>query len=193
LSQDLAGASKVHRLPERIHLTMKKTRWVNFVWDLAGNELPAVATPRQYRLSLVKAAEREQLQAVIEKSFALDPGWNAALHMIDAQVKSSIAAAFDSESANWLALQHGARIVGGTLLLMTDPDAPAQLVPGPCILMEYRNRGLGTLLLCSALRHLRDAGMIRACAKTRENSPAARFLYPKFGGQSSLIEPLLAA
>jgi GNAT superfamily N-acetyltransferase len=132
------------------------------------------------------------MQAAIEKSFALDPGWNAALHMIDAQVKSSIAAAFDSESANWLALQHGGRIVGGTLL-MTDPDAPAQLVPGPCILMEYRNRGLGTLLLCSALRHLRDAGMIRAYAKTRKNSPAARFLYPKFGGQSSLIEPLLAA
>jgi hypothetical protein len=171
---------------------MKKTRWVNFVWDLAGNEWPVITPPRQYRLSLVKAAEREQLQGVIEKSFALDPGWNAALHMIDAQMKSSIAAAFDSESASWLALQHGARIVGGTLL-MTDPDAPAQLVPGPCILMEYRNRGLGTLLLCSALRHLRDAGMIQACAKTRENSPAARFLYPKFGGQSSLIEPLVAA
>ena len=75
---------------------MKKTRWVNFVWDLAGNELPAIAAPRQYRLSLVKAGEREQLQGVIEKSFALDPGWNPALHMIDAQVKSSIAAACDS-------------------------------------------------------------------------------------------------
>jgi GNAT superfamily N-acetyltransferase len=192
LSQDLAGTSQVRRLPERIHLAMKKTGWVDFVWDLAGDELSAVTMPRQYRLSLVKAAEREQLQGVIEKSFALDRGWNAALHMIDAQVKSSIAAAFDSESANWLALQHGARIVGGALL-MTDPDAPAQLVPGPCILVEYRNRGLGTLLLCSALRHLRDAGVIRACAKTRENSPAARFLYPKFGGQSSLIEALLAA
>ena len=132
------------------------------------------------------------MQEVIEKSFALDPGWNAALHMIDAQVKSSIAAAFNSESASWLALHHGGRIVGGTLL-MTDPDAPAQLVPGPCILMEYRNRGLGTLLLCSALRHLRDAGMSRVGAKTRENSPAARFLYQKFRGQSSLIEPLLAA
>jgi len=59
--------------------------------------------------------------------------------------------------------------------------------------MEYRNRGLGTLLLCSALRHLRDGGMTRACERTRESSPAARFLYPKFGGQSSLIEPLLAA
>lgn len=171
---------------------MKKTGWVNFVWDLAGNELPAITTPRQYRLNLVEAVEREQLQGVIEKSFALDPGWNAALHMIDAQVKTSIAVAFDSESASWLALQHGARIVGGTLLT-TDPAAPTQFVPGPCILMEYRNRGLGILLLWSALRHLRDFGMTRACAKTRENSPAARFLYPKFGGQSTLIEPLLAA
>src|SRR5207245_3290890 len=145
---------------------MKKTRWVNFVWDLAETKLPATTAPRQYRLSVVKAEVREQLQEVIEKSFALDPGWNAALHMIDAQVKSSIAAAFDSESANWLALQHGARIVGGTLL-MTDPDAPAQRVPGPCILMEYRNRGLGTLLLCSALRHLRDAGLLRVSGEPR--------------------------
>jgi len=56
---------------------MKKTGWVNFVWDLARNELPAVATPRQYRLSLVEAAEREHCKGVIEKSFALDPGWNA--------------------------------------------------------------------------------------------------------------------
>jgi len=127
---------------------MKKTGWVNFVWDLAGNELSAITTPRQYRLRLVNATQREQLQAVIEKSFALDPGWNAALHMIDTQVKSSIAAAFDSESANWLALQHGARIVGGTLL-MADPDAPAQFVPGPCILMEYRNRSWYSIaLLC---------------------------------------------
>jgi hypothetical protein len=78
------------------------------------------------------------------------------------RVKSSIAAAFNSESASWLALQHDARIVGGTLL-MSDPVAPAQLLPGPCILMEYRNRGLGTLLLSSALHHLRDAGMTRLC------------------------------
>jgi hypothetical protein len=171
---------------------MKKTRWVNFVWDLAETKLPAVTAPKQYGLSVVKADVRQQLQKVIEKSFALDPGWNAALHMIDSQVKSSIAAAFDSESATWLALQQGARIVGGTLL-MTDPDAPTQLAPGPCVLMEYRNRGLGTFLLSSALRHLRDAGLTRACARTREGSPAARFLYPKFGSQSSLVEPLLAA
>ena len=155
-------------------------------------QLPAFRGFDQAQTELSRRTNRRQLQEVIEKSFALDPGWNAALHIIDARVKSSIAAAFNSESASWLALQHGARIVGGTLI-MTDPDAPAQFVPGPCILMEYRNRGLGTLLLCSALCHLRDIGMTRACARTREGSPAARFLYPKFGGQSSLVEPLLAA
>src|SRR5437660_6752899 len=81
--------------------------------------------------------------------------------MIDAQVKSFIAAAFDSESVNWLALQHGARIVGGTLL-MTDPGAPAQLLLGPCILMEYRNRGLGTLLLCvTPFARFRDDAVLR--------------------------------
>src|SRR6184192_3473023 len=85
---------------------MKKTRWVNFVWDLAGTKLPAIAAPKQFYLNLIKATERRHLQEVIKKSFALDPGWNAALHMIDAQVKSSIAAAFNSESASWLALQH---------------------------------------------------------------------------------------
>src|SRR5438874_572696 len=153
---------------------MKKTRWVNFVWDLAETQLAAISAPRQFHLSPVKAAERRQLQEVIEKSFALDPGWNAALHMIDAQVKSSLAAAFNSESASWLALQHGARIVGGTVL-MNDPDGSTQLVPGPCLLVEYRNRGFGTFLLCSALRHLRDTGMTRACARTRESSPSARF------------------
>ena len=58
---------------------MKKTRWVNFVWDLAETKLPAISALRQFRLSLVKAAERRQLQEVIEKSFALDPDWNAAL------------------------------------------------------------------------------------------------------------------
>ena len=58
---------------------MKKTRWVNFVWDLAETKLPAISAPKQFRLSLVKAAGRRQLQEMIEKSFALDPGWNVAL------------------------------------------------------------------------------------------------------------------
>jgi len=112
--------------------------------------------------------------------------------MIDAHVKSSIAAAFDSESANWWRFNMvPASLV--VLWLTSDPDAPAQLVPGPCILMEYRNRGLGTLLLCSALRPFARCRDDPGLRQNPRELPAARFLYPKFGGQSSLIEPLLAA
>src|SRR5438132_4178559 len=154
---------------------MEKTRWANFVWDLAETKLPAIAAPRQFRLSLVKAAERRQLQEVIEKSFALDPGWNAALHMIDAQVKSSISAAFNSESASWLALQHGARIVGGTLL-MNDPDASTQLVPGlhPGGISKLRSWHLLALFRLAPCARRRDDP--RLCQDPRELASCALFV-----------------
>jgi len=76
------------------------------------------------------------------------------------------------------------------------PDAAAedQLAPGPCVQMEYRNRGLGTALLAEALRRLQEAGLPRASTIARSNGPVARFLYPKFAG--AVVpgnSPLLAA
>jgi hypothetical protein len=171
---------------------MRRTRWVSFTWDLAKAELPEVAIPRHYAVSLAGVEDQEELQRVIDKSLALDPSWNAALPDVSSTVMASIARALALESTLRLALRHGTRIIGGTLLA-PELSASEHLVPGPCILMEYRNRGLGTLLLVSALRRLRDAGVTRVSAITRENSPAARFLYPKFSGNPSPIAPLLAA
>jgi hypothetical protein len=171
---------------------MKRTRWVGFTWDLAKAELPDPPIPRHYRINLDGAENQEELRRVIDKSLTLDPSWNAALPEVGATVMASIARALALESTLRLTLRHGARIIGGTLLT-PQINASEHLVPGPCILMEYRNRGLGTLLLVSALRELRAAGVTRACAITRENSPAARFLYPKFSGNPSPIAPLLAA
>lgn len=171
---------------------MNITRWVSFTWDLEKMELPEPAAPRHYRIELVGAEDEETLRAVIAKSLALDPSWNPTLHEVRAIVTNAIARARGSESTLHLVLRHGARIIGGTLLA-PDPNAPEQLVPGPCVLMEYRNRGLGTLLLDAALRQLRDRGVNRVCAITREGSPVARFVYPKFGGTSSPIAPRLAA
>jgi Acetyltransferase (GNAT) family len=171
---------------------MKITRWVSFAWDLTKVDLPELTMPRHYRISLAGAEDQQELQRVINKSLALDPSWNATLHDVKATVTASIARALSVESTLRLTLRHGTRIIGGTLLA-PEANASEHLVPGPCILMEYRNRGLGTLLLGAALRHLREAGLARAYAVTREGSPVARFLYPKFGGNPSPIAPLLAA
>ncbi|MBV9007966.1 MAG: GNAT family N-acetyltransferase [Verrucomicrobia bacterium] len=171
---------------------MNITRWVNFTWDLATTELPELAVPRHYRIALAGAEDQENLQRVINKSLALDPSWNCTLHHVSAMVTNSITRALALETTVRLVLRHGTRIIGGTLLA-ADVTAPEHLVPGPCVLMEYRNRGLGTLLLNAALRELREAGLPRACAVTREGSPVARFVYPKFGGNSSPVAPLMAA
>jgi GNAT superfamily N-acetyltransferase len=170
---------------------MKTTRWATFSWDLAKVPLPELTVPRQYRIELTEAEDQEELQRVINKSLALDPSWNAALPDVKATVSASIARVLATESTQRLALRHGARIIGGTLLV-PDASVSEHLVPGPCILMEYRNRGLGTLLLAAALRQLRETGVTRACAITREGSPVARFLYSKFSGSPSPA-PLLAA
>ncbi len=171
---------------------MKSTRWVSFTWDLERVELPELLPPRQYRIALAGVEDQELMQGVIYKSLALDPSWNATLPDVSAAVTASLARAFAAEPTLRLVLRHGARTIGGTLLV-PEANATEHFVPGPCILMEYRNRGLGTLLLVAALRQLREAGLIRACAITRQGSPAARFLYPKFGGNPSPIAPLLAA
>ena len=129
---------------------------------------------------------------MIGRSFALDPNWNFALHEANAMVQNAITRSLNSATTTCLALRHGSRIIAGTFLAV-DPDVSEQFIPGPCVLMEYRNRGLGTLLLAAAMQHLRDAGLKRACAITRQGSPVARFLYPKFEGRRSPIAPLLAA
>lgn len=171
---------------------MKITRWMSFTWDLTKLQMPELAIARHYSINLAGVEDQEQLERVIHKSLALDPSWNATLADVKTTVCASIARALAVESTLRLTLRHGTRIIGGTLL-SPEPNAVEHFVPGPSILMEYRNRGLGTLLLVAALRQLRDAGVTRACAVTREGSPAARFLYSKFHSDPSPIKPLLAA
>lgn len=108
-------------------------------------------------------------------------------------VASWLGSAFDPVAkAVVLALCHGTRIIG-TTILMPDPMAEDQLAPGPCVQMEYRNRGLGTALLAEGLRRLQEAGLSRASTIARRNGPVARFLYPKFEGAIMPASPLLAA
>jgi ribosomal protein S18 acetylase RimI-like enzyme len=59
-------------------------------------------------------------------------------------------------------------------------DCESNLLSGPCILPEYRNRGIGSTLLHSSLAFLRDAGLARASGVTKEGVPAAKFIYTKF-------------
>jgi predicted N-acetyltransferase YhbS len=150
--------------------------------------------PEHYEIAAATADDEKEVRRVITTSFVLDAAWSASMHELKQSIDGWLARAFEQEHATCLALRHGVRIIGATILSL-DPNAENHLAPGPCVLMEYRNRGLGTLLLVQSLKTLRDAGLSHAIALAEENAPVAKFLYPKFDGVATPADftPLLAA
>lgn len=160
---------------------MKLLNWVRFTWDLTN--LPSLITdlPEHYQIGPANEPDQTELRKVFSSSFVLDPIWNPAVHDVMRTVSTWLDRAFLSDLNGCLVLRHGQRIIGASVLSF-DVDAGSHLAPGPSIMMEYRNRGLGTLLFERSLKSLREAGLVRARGIARENAPVARFLYPKFGG-----------
>ena len=175
-------------------LNMKPLSWIRFTWDLAKVPVVAHPLPEHYQIGRATADDATELRKVFSSSFMLDPIWNPAIGEVMQRVQSWLDRAFESETNAILALRHGLRIIGAAVLSL-DPNIDNHLAPGPSVLMEYRNRGFGTHLLESSLHLLRDAGLTRASGIARDIAPAAKFLYPKFGGVPAPVDiaALLAA
>lgn len=173
---------------------MKQVQWVRFTWDLDEIRPPGGALPEHYHFAAATQADEKELRVVITRSFANDSSWGDAIHVVNGLIDGWLERAFEPGTGGiCLALRHGLRMIGASILI-PDPGAEDQLSPGPCVLMEYRNRGLGTALLGESLRRLHEAGLSRAAALTKGNAPVAKFLYPKFNGLLTPgATPLLAA
>ncbi len=160
--------------------------WLRFEWSTAGvpevgeEILPLVARP----------ASKEQVAEVekaISSAFSMDSTWGDATRLLDQKFSESIKSAFEGDEPSCVVLLHGQRIIGASVMNIAE-DAQAHLLTGPCVLHEYRNRGLGTALLQASLVFLREHGIRTARGLTRKTSIAARFVYPKFGGTSAAVE-----
>ena len=173
---------------------MKLVHWIRFTWEL--EQLPTLKSvlPEHYHFTSATSADEKELRAVIARSFAQDTSWGDAIHEVSGIIDGWMERAFAPEGNGvYLALRHGLRIIGAAILM---PDATTEdhLTPGPCVLMEYRNRGFGTALLEESLRQLRSAGLTRVSALAKSNAPVTKFLYPKFKSTSTPVDmPLLAA
>ena len=173
---------------------MKLSNWIRFTWDLT--QLPAFesALPEHYEIGPATAEDEMELRKIISSSFVLDPMWSPELQEVTEKIEAWLESAFASSHCIFLALRHGSRIIGASVL-STKPDADMHLIPGPCISTEYRNRGFGTRLLEQALTRLRDAGVVQASGVAKENVPVSKFLYPKFNATSEPFDftPLVPA
>ncbi|CAN5733219.1 hypothetical protein BH20VER1_BH20VER1_12660 [soil metagenome] len=162
---------------------MKPINWLRFTWDLTALPPHEQPLPERYQITTVTREEEKELRKVISSSFTLDPDWNPAMQEVMQTIDAFLARAAARDDTVYLALRHGVRVIG-TAVVLLDPAAEHHLAPGPCLLMEYRNRGFGTQLLARALQALREAGLSQASAIGKENSLVTKFLYPKFNGTS---------
>ena len=167
---------------------MKLVHWTRFIWDLA--KLPPAENVPMDACYVVRPAtrrEKKSVRHVVATAFALDPDWSDTLKNVQEWMDERIEERFSHRDVLCLVIMHGTRIIGASLL---DPEREAEsnLVTGPCILNEYRCRGIGTALLYLSLCALRDAGLSEACALTKSNVPAAKFVYPKFESVSEPVE-----
>jgi len=169
---------------------MKAVRWTRFTWNAASLPTPAPAFPHRYTL---RGAHREDLEAVkqvIFNAFAIDSAWSDAMATARDWLEHAIDAAFERESVPALVLQHGQRIIAASAL-NTEVHADTHLISGPCVLMEYHNRGIGSALLYYSLMQLGKAGLEEVSAVSKENVVVAKFIYPKFGSRKAahVFEP----
>jgi Acetyltransferase (GNAT) family len=173
---------------------MKLSNWIRFTWDLTQLPTFESALPEHYEIGPTTADDEKELRKIISSSFVLDPMWSPELQEVMEKIEAWLDRAFASSTCMFLALRHGSRIIGASVI-STDPDADMHLIPGPCISMEYRNRGFGARVFEQALTRLRDAGLRSASGVAKENVPVSKFLYPKFNATSSPYDftPLVPA
>jgi ribosomal protein S18 acetylase RimI-like enzyme len=163
---------------------MRLINWVQFTWDLSALTASAPDLPEHYQIEAATPDDEKELRRVVTASFALDPDWNTTMQEVLQTVDGWLRDTVEKSIDGCLVLRHGTRIIGASVLSL-DPNATHHLAPGPCVLMEYRNRGFGTHLLSRSLATLRDNGLPRAVAVAKENSPVTKFLYTKFNGTAS--------
>jgi GNAT superfamily N-acetyltransferase len=129
---------------------------------------------------------------VLLTSISMDSGWNNALAGAEEYFRNAVARLFNEGDPLCLVVSKGNRLIAASLL-DPDPGAMLHLVSGPAVLMEYRNRGIGTRLLHASLCALRDRGFSTVAGITRLNTTTARYVYPKFKGVGEVVQLDLAA
>jgi N-acetylglutamate synthase-like GNAT family acetyltransferase len=166
---------------------MKMLRWKRFSWDL--NNLPDPAPPlaERYNLRPALAEDHKTVAHLIQSSFSLDSSWSDALTVIKDWLAAQVDAAFVREPVPAVVISHGSRIIAASAI-STDVTADTNLISGPCVLIEYRNRGLGTALLYQTLQQLRQGGLMHVHGIVKDNVAAGKFIYPKFGSTYDEIE-----
>jgi GNAT superfamily N-acetyltransferase len=158
--------------------------WLRFEWDLKILSTDELNLPPPFVLARAEKEDEHAVGKVAINSFGMDTGWSDIQRIFAETILRHVQVGFQRSPPDCVVIQHGSRIIGASIV-NPNVDAENHLTTGPCVLHEYRGRGLGTALLEASLATLQQNGLGRASGVVRDKTTAARFLYSKFGGSGT--------
>lgn len=154
-----------------------------FTWELKNLPPNAGEIPEPYVLRTAGEEEADQAMSLVQSCYNLDPEWSGCALHIKGSVLPGVMKTMAKE-ASCLFVQHGNRVIGVSVFDCEPEHGGVHLVTGPCVLIEYCNRGIGGALLGATLSALRERGLSVAHGQTRPKSSSAKYLCAKFGGMA---------
>lgn len=157
-----------------------KTSWLLFTWNLVRVTRPPALVPDPLVLKIAEKSDEREVLSVVARSFSFDQQWSGLYSRFAEPLEQRIQQAFRSQTIAALALMHGSRFIAVSCL-STDENAASHLLSGPCVLPEYRSRGLASVLLEETLHRLQQSQLGAAHGVCVAGTTASKFVYPKFG------------
>lgn len=158
----------------------KPIKLVRFRWNLQDLPSDIPQFPKPYKQRGAEKHELADAISVVKASYNLDPEWSGYGKHLEEVVLPGLKSCFEDD-VFCLFVFHGNRVIAASAYA-PEPGDGVHLVTGPCVLVEYRNRGIGGALLAATLTALRENGVKTATGQTRPRTPSAKFLFTKFGG-----------
>jgi hypothetical protein len=164
---------------------MRSVGWLRFKWEAKLLPETSYIIEQPYLIRRAARSEKSQVWAVMKSCFAQDACWNDVAVALMPPLHHEFEEKFaHHRDIDCLVITNGNRVIAASLVNV-EVEAENHLCSGPCISSEYRNRGFGSLLLKESLLLAAKAGCAAIYGVTRGTSPAAKFVYPKYGGKPS--------
>ena len=156
-----------------------------FRWDLSKFDYP---DPSQTTDLLIRSVSESEIGSAAEvwyEGLAKEEGSPWANYLKKWTPSSAERWFLDSKKrlgAKMLVVETDGKIVGINGIISERNSGKGRFFTGIVVSPGYRRRGIGSLLLHKTLSDLKREGIRWAEVETIQGIPAAKYLYPKYGG-----------
>ena len=158
-----------------------------FRWDLSKFDYPSPSQTAEVRLRLALESEIGSAAEVWYEGLAEEEGSPWANYLKKWTPATAAKLFLDSKKrlgAKMLLAEEREMIVGINGIISERNSGKGRFFTGIVVLPNYRRRGIGSLLLHKTLSDLDKEGLRCAEVETIQGIPAAKYLYPKYGGKN---------